>query len=295
MERNILKKIAIALLMIMSFSLSNSVSARKEVTTGEILCFGTDLNKSQETTLRDYFKAPSNINAIYVDKNVAIRQLGLPENAYDNFTGGWYSSAYVKINEKGTGITVTSNNLTLVTDSMLSNALITSGITDADIIASAPFPVTGESALAGIFEGAERIIGIELKPENKQVAQGEVEITLDISDSIGSIEAAALINEIKAKVIKESPKTKEEIENIVKSSASNLNISIDDETKAKIVSLMDQINNLDIDYDSIKDSIKQNGSKLLEDLKALGNDINESGILERIWTWLTNFLNKWIK
>lgn len=56
---------------------------------------------------------------------------------------------------------------------------------------------------------------------------------------------------------------------------------------------MNKINDLDIDYDSIKDSIKQNSSKLLEDLKSLGNEIKESGILERLWNWLKNFINKW--
>ena len=57
---------------------------------------------------------------------------------------------------------------------------------------------------------------------------------------------------------------------------------------------MNKINDLDIDYDSIKDSLKQNSSKLLEDLKVLSNEIKESGILDRLWNWLKNFLNKWL-
>ena len=56
---------------------------------------------------------------------------------------------------------------------------------------------------------------------------------------------------------------------------------------------MNKINDLDIDYDAIKDSIKQNSSKLLEDLKSLGNEIKESGILERLWNWIKNFIDKW--
>ncbi|MBC5628294.1 DUF1002 domain-containing protein [Clostridium sp. NSJ-6] len=289
MKNKFLRKVALTLLILLSFSFSMPAFARKpDIQEGEILCFGADLNHTQEESLREYFNAPDNIDAVYVDNTVASRQLG-----YSDFTGGWYSSAYVKINESGTGINVKSNNLTLVTDGMLANALITSGITDADIIASAPFPVTGESALAGIFEGAERIIGIELKPEGKQVAQEEVEVTLDIADSIGSVEATALINEVKARVIKEAPKTTDEINEIVSDVSSNLDITINDVTKEKIVLLMNKINDLDIDYDAIKDSIKQNSSKLLEDLKSLGNEIKESGILERLWNWLKNFIDKW--
>ena len=296
MKNKLLKRIALTSLIFMSLNFSSNAFARNvDMQQGEILCFGADLNKIQEASLREYFKAPTDIEAIYVDKNVAIKQLGLPKNAYDDFTGGWYSSAYVKLTEKGSGINVTSNNLTLVTDGMLSNALITSGITDADIIASAPFAVTGESALAGIFEGAEKISGTELDPEGKQVAQEEVEVTLDIADTIGSTEATALINEVKAKVIEEAPKSTEEIEDMVTDAASKLDITVNDETKAKIVALMDKINDLDIDYDAIKDSLKQNSTKLLEDLKVLGKQIQESGILEKIWNWLKDFLNKWIQ
>lgn len=289
MKNNFLKKITFNLLILLTFSFSVPAFATKtNIQEGEILCFGADLNESQEKSLREYFNSPDNIDAVYVDNTVAARQLG-----YSDFTGGWYSSAYVKINENGTGINVKSNNLTLVTDGMLANALITSGITDADIIASAPFPVTGESALAGIFEGAERIIGIELKPEGKQVAQEEVEVTLDVADSIGSVEATALINEVKARVIKEAPKTTDEISEIVSEVSSNLDININEATKEKVVSLMNKINDLDIDYDVIKDSIKQNSSKLLNDLKSLGNEIKESGILERIWIWIKNLIEKW--
>ena len=290
MNNKFLRKISLTTLIFMSINFSIPVLARKiDVKEGDILCFGADLSHTQEEALREYFNAPNDIDTVYVDNTVASRHLD-----YTDFTGGWYSSAYVKITESGTGINVKSNNLTLVTDGMLSNALITSGITDANIIASAPFPVTGESALAGIFEGAERITGIELNPEGKQVAQEEVEVTLDVADSIGSVEATALINEVKARVIKEAPKSTEEINKMVNDVASKLNISVNADTKEKIVLLMNKINDLDIDYDSIKDSLKQNSSKLLEDLKVLSNEIKESGILDRLWNWLKNFLNKWL-
>ncbi|WP_322413739.1 DUF1002 domain-containing protein, partial [Clostridium perfringens] len=50
------------------------------------------------------------------------------------------------------GIHVKSNNLTEVTSLMLSIALVTSGVTNAEIIASSSFPVTGTSALSGILK-----------------------------------------------------------------------------------------------------------------------------------------------
>ena len=94
-------------------------------------------------------------------------------------------------------------------------------------------------------------------------------------------------------VSEDKSKTTDEINEIVSDVSSNLDITINDVTKEKIVLLMNKINDLDIDYDAIKDSIKQNSSKLLEDLKSLGNEIKESGILERLWNWLKNFIDKW--
>ena len=60
----------------------------------------------------------------------------------------------MKLTDQG-GINVSSKNVSLVTNEMFANALITSGILNCEVIVSAPFMVTGESALAGILAGAE--------------------------------------------------------------------------------------------------------------------------------------------
>ena len=44
----------------------------------------------------------------------AIKQLGLAPDALDDYKGGWYSSAYVKLTDQG-GINVSSKNVSLVT------------------------------------------------------------------------------------------------------------------------------------------------------------------------------------
>lgn len=97
------------------------------------------------------------MEAIYVDNATAIEQLGLAPDALDDYTGGWYSSAYVKLTDQG-GVQVSSKNVSLVTNEMFANALITSGILNCEVNVSAPFMVTGESALAGILAGAEEIM-----------------------------------------------------------------------------------------------------------------------------------------
>lgn len=299
MRKNNLKKLAFAITLVCSMNMTSTVFAKGrtligEYPKGEILSFGASLNKQQEADLRKYFGAPSDIDATYVTTEVAVKQLGLPESAIKTYKGGWYSSAYVKLNDKKTGVNVKANNLTLVTDDMLANALITSGILNADVIASAPFKVTGESALAGILAGAEEILGTELSQENKETAQKEIETTLDLANEIGQKEASSIINDIKAEVIKDSPTTNVQIENIVVNIANNYNVNLSPESKAKVVSLMSDVNKLDINYKDIKATLEKATEKFREDMKALGKEIKESGIFEKMWNWVKNLWNSFL-
>lgn len=290
------KKIVLSLSVISMLNIATPAFARSgimgEYAQGEILSLGSSLSKEQENKLRDYFKAPSDVDVIYVTSEMVVKQLGLDESFLSTYKGGWYSSAYVKLTN-GTGINVTADNLTLVTDDMLVNALITSGILNADVIASAPFKVSGESALAGILAGAEKIMGKELSSDNKETAQKEIETTLEVAEEIGQKEASAIMNEIKAELIKDSPTNVTQIENIVTDITNKYGIKLSDKTRASVISTMDDINDLDINYKDVESSLKDVGDKLFQDLKDvldkgedIGIQIKESGVLQKLWNWM---------
>lgn len=300
-KQSLIKKIAFALGITLTLNISTPVFARSsfvgEYPQGEILSFGSSLSKEQEDKLREYFDAPDDIDAIYVTTEDVVNQLGLDKSMITTYTGGWYSSAYVKLTN-GTGINVTADNLTLVTDDMLANALITSGVLNADVIASAPFKVSGESALAGILAGAEEIMGEKLSQENKETAQKEIETTLEVAEEIGQKEASTIMNEIKAEVIKDSPINVTQIENIVINVTNNYGIELSDKVRASVVSTMSDINDLDIDYKEVKNTLKEVGNKLFQDLKdalnkgeEIGMQVKESGIFQKIWNWIKGLWN----
>lgn len=293
MIKKYLKKIAIALstMMCLATPINAFAAIGGEYPTGEILSFGSDLSEAQEAQLRKYFEASDDIEAIYVDNEVAIKQLGLDPNDFSNFTGGWYSSAYVKLVTKENGVNVKSNNLTLVTDDMLANALITSGILNAEVIASAPFAVTGESALAGILAGAEKIMGGELPSDNKQAAQEEIEVSLDLADEVGQTEATAMINEIKTAIIKEKPANEAEIIDVVEKVSTKYGVEISENMKARVVTLMSDINDLDIDYDKVKDTLNKAADKFKDDLATLGKYLEDTGFFEKMWNWIKEVIN----
>ncbi len=313
-KMNFLKKVAVASVLLVGLSASKTALAggssfSGEYRQGEILSFGSNLNKKEEAALREYFGVSSDMAAIYVDNATAIEQLGLAPNALDNYTGGWYSSAYVKLTNSG-GVVVTSNNVSLVTNEMFTNALITSGILNCEVMVSAPFMVTGESALAGILAGAEEIMGESLSEENKVVAKEEIDTTLEIADELlnneeneihssgdSSTVASGIINDIKQQVIKDSPNSTQ-IQQIIINVTKQYGVELSEETNARVLSLMEEVKDLNIDYQDIEETMKNIGDKISNSLKEAGIKLQESGFFERIFNRFTelfhNFVN-WIK
>ena len=313
LKNSLIKKTVLALTVVAGLSVSMTAFAKSSFTgeyrQGEILSFGSSLNQREEAALRDYFGVSDEMEAIYVDNETAIKQLGLAPDALDDYKGGWYSSAYVKLTDQG-GINVSSKNVSLVTNEMFANALITSGILNCEVIVSAPFMVTGESALAGILAGAEEIMGESLSEENKIVAKEEIDTTLEIADEIlnnpdneinsssdSSTVASGIINDIKQQVIKDSPNSTQ-IEQIIVNVTNNYGVDLSEESTERIANLMEDVNKLDIDYKDIKETMKNIGDSISESLKEAGVKLKESGLLEKIGNWFVDLVRgvgEWIK
>ena len=294
MVRNKLKNMALSIAVLMGLGMASPVFAKSDYNPGDILALGSDLTDAQEAALRKYFNAPDGTNTIYVTDEVIIKQLGLDPNDPANYAGGCYSSAYVKLLDDNSGINVKATNLTEVTESMLMNALITSGITAADVKVSSPFKVTGTSALSGILAGVEEVGGFEISLKQKETAQKEIETTVAVGDEIGSEEASTLINDVKTEVIKEQPETEEEIKEIVENITNQYNVNISVNAKDSIVNLMSDVNDLDLDYSELKSSLKEASNKLSNNLKKLGIKLKEEGFFEKIKDWFVDLWDKFI-
>lgn len=93
------------------------------------------------------------------------------------------SSIVVKRLEKGSGIRVmikTPGNINKITEAQYTNAAITAGLTDAEIFVASPKPVTGESALVGVYK-SEELHGKDLDPERTKTAQDELKTVIEVS------------------------------------------------------------------------------------------------------------------
>ena len=267
--------------------------------TKEVVTLGANLNSTQKQEMfKEFGVKPNDVKVITMNVNEIREQLGLPK-IVGEFKGNAYSSVFVKIEEKGYGLKVKTNNLTEVTKTMLSNALLTSGVTDADVIATAPFPVTGTSALAGVLQAFEKATGENIPVENKEVARQELSITNNLAKAknsegqdIGRDGASAIVNQAKEEVIKDKPKNDKEVGEIVNNITNNYNIELTPTQEQELVGLLANINSLGLDYSKLKGELDSLSNNIQETLKENGQELKECGTLDRILNRILGVCNK---
>lgn len=123
------------------------------------------------------------------------------------------SSVLVQKRDKGQGVDVeikTPENITSVTATQYANAAITAGATDVEIDVVSPVPVTGESALTGVYK-ALTANGQSLDSGRTEVAQRELVTTNGIaSESDLNEEQSAQLDNALAQIKTDLAKYKEE-------------------------------------------------------------------------------------
>jgi uncharacterized protein YpuA (DUF1002 family) len=229
---------------------------------------GADLSDAQKEEMLKYFGVTKNdANILEVTSEEEHSYLGkvASESQLGNKS---ISCSYVEPTEKG-GLNVITNNLTWVNDGMIKNALITAGIENANVKASAPFKVSGTAALTGILKGFEKSsAGQKIDENKKEAANEELVTTGDLGEKIGQDDASNLMNDIKKDVIKEKPKTQEEINKIVDKATDEYKNKLTDEDIANIKSVMSKINELDLNYNNLKAQLDDVTNQLKDKLSS---------------------------
>src|SRR5690625_6839056 len=158
---------------------------------------------------------------------------------------------------------------------MYLNALITAGVENATVDVASPIPVTGHSALTGIYKAYDAI-GEDLDADRMKVANEELEISTELADREGLTDEkiASLMAEIKKAIAEQNPATREDIEKIVEEQLDSLGISLSEEDRQLLIDLFDKIKDLDIDFDKLKDQLNDIASSITEKLDDLDIDID---------------------
>ena len=181
------------------------------------------------------------------------------------------SSVMVEGTAEGSGINVTTSNITYCTPGMYENALATAGIENADIKVAGPFNISGTAALVGAIKAYENMTGEEVKKENADTATNELVVTGQVAENVGDQEKAEqLSGAVKGEVVEGNATTTEEIGNVVDQAAQEMEVNLSEEDRQAIIDLMKKINDLNLNIDSLKEQ----ASNLYDQIAGLDLNLN---------------------
>lgn len=227
------------------------LSVMADTVPGEtIVTLGQNLTEAQKTALLAEMDAPSDARIVTVSNQEEHKYLaGTVPKAQIGTRA--LSSAMITIGEKNTGIIVQTNNISWVSNSMYTNALITAGLKDANIIITAPFEVSGTAALTGIMKAYELSSGEVIPDEVKKVANEEMVKTAELADTVGNEKAVQLVAKVKEELAKNPNMTTDELQTLINDLAKELGISLTNEQFASLMALFEKMKDLNINWDQV--------------------------------------------
>lgn len=297
--RKLYKKLTAAMLaatIIMTLPVAGSVANADAVTEADpkdvYVSFGADLSTDEKSTVM-------NLLGITED-DLEDYTVGEITNADEKKYLGDYldasvigsralSSVIVVLGEDGDGIDVETKNISYCTSGMYTNALITAGIENADVIVAGPFEITGTAALVGAMKAYSDLTGEDISEDSMDAAVNELVITSEMAEGESAEEIEELMAYVKAEVVRRGLDDEEEISKLIDEGANQLGIAITENEKSAIISLMQKISELDLDIESMKEQAQD----LFNKLEDMGIDKEQAkGFFQKIIDAIQSFFNE---
>lgn len=197
------------------------------------------------------------------------------------------SCVYIEVLDEGEGLDVTTSNINWCTSQMYVSALATAGITDAKIIVTAPFEVSGTAALTGVYMAYEDITGEELDETAKLVSTQELTLTAELADKIGSYDSVEIVNELKLLLGETRNMTDDELRSEIISIASDLGVTLTDTQINQLISLCRSLEKLNPDELKAKvESVQNTIAKLGQAKETVSNFL--TGV-KNVWNSIVDF------
>ena len=179
-----------------------------------VMTLGADLNAQQKQGILEFFNVNESDVSVITVTNQDERKLLEGQYTEAQIGKKTYSCALVNPTSSG-GIQVKTANLSVVTSGRIASILSTSGITDCEVLAAAPFMVSGTGALTGVMMGYEQALGVDLDPEKQQMAIQESTTVTKIGEKMGQEEATLVVNDIKIRIVRDKAKDDAQIADAV--------------------------------------------------------------------------------
>lgn len=185
------------------------------------------------------------------------------------------SSVLVVKREQGHGINITTKNISYCTIGMYKNALITAGITDADIIVAAPTQISGTAALVGAMKAYAVMTGEPVTEQSMDTALNELVLTGDIAEKVGDSEKAEeMIAYLKREIVSRDLSDENEIREMISEASDEFDVTLSEDEIAQLTNLLKKIGDLDLDLDSITSQAEELYNKL--------SNIDAGGFFDKI-------------
>lgn len=252
-----------------------------------IVVYGANLSAAEKEIVKDALKveAEPEIEEITVAGGDLVKYI-----KDSNASSRMYSSAKITRKDEGEGLVisiVTPDNITEVSEEIYANAMLTAGIENASVEVAAPKPVTGHSALVGIYKAYEATTGEKLDIERTDVANDELAVATSIASSAGvnDEQVAELLTEIKKQIAEQNPVSREEVAKIVEDQLTALEINLSETDRQLLIDLMDQIRQLDIDFTQWSEQLSDISKTIEEKFGAI---LEDQGFWDRVKTFFDN-------
>lgn len=200
------------------------------------------------------------------------------------------SCIYLNLTEAGSGMNITTSNITWCTPEMYVGALATAGITDAEIIVAAPFEVSGTAALTGIYKAYEELTGNKLDDLAKLVSTQELTITGELADEIGNMDSTSIVNELKLMLNETKNMTDEEIRQQIIAIAGQYNVSLTDKQIQQLIDLCRSLEKLD--GDGLKARVEEVQQTLKKVSDAKTKVVDFTAKVKKVVTSVKDFFDK---
>jgi hypothetical protein len=297
MKHNYLKGICgLLMIALVIVSLPKTVMADAEVKEEDTsydryIAFGEDLSKSEKQKVMDSFGITKSDLKNY--KTIKITNKEEHEYLGDYIASSVIgkralSSVMVVKTEKGSGVHVTTDNISYCTSGMYTNALVTAGLEDAEVKVTGPFKISGTSALVGAMKAYSVMTGKEISEDTMDAATNELVATANLAEAVGdSDKAEQLIAAAKEKVLSQRLTKREDIKKAIESSAKELGIEVPEDEVDKLVTMMQKVSKVDVNVDALK---KQAG-EIYNKLKDAGIDLSNvdtKGLAQKIGAFFAN-------
>ena len=174
-----LKNLFISLAMAGALAITGSIPAFADGQS--VVSLGVDLSEEQRNAIIKYFGIEGqNVPIIWVN-NQQERDLLSAYVPLEQIGTHTYSCAYIQPTTSG-GIQVRTANMNWVTSNMIATTLSTAGVVNCNVVAVAPFEMSGTGALTGILLAYEASYGAQLDPAKKEIATQELITTGTVSE-----------------------------------------------------------------------------------------------------------------